>query len=59
LTDWFLAEHSTLHLRKLDMGKSCIRFNRWNEIPLELLTKLVSKMSVEDWIACYEKNLKR
>jgi hypothetical protein len=46
-------------LRKLDMGKSCIRFNRWNEIPLELLTKLVSKMSVEDWIACYEKNLKR
>jgi uncharacterized protein YdhG (YjbR/CyaY superfamily) len=59
LMDWFLAEHSALNLRKLDMGKSCIRFNRWNEIPLELLTKLVSKMSVEDWIACYEKNLKR
>lgn len=59
LMKWFLAQHSSLNLRKLDMGKSCIKFKKGDVVPLELLTNLASKMSVEDWIACYEKNLKR
>ena len=59
LMKWFLAQHSSLNLRKLDMGKSCIIFKKWDEVHLELLTNLVSKMSIEDWIACYAKNLKR
>jgi hypothetical protein len=54
LYDWFVAEypkHSTL---KLDMGKSCIRFKNFDEIPFELLGELVTKISVSDWIETYE-----
>jgi hypothetical protein len=54
LYDWFVAEYPKHSTRKLDMGKSCIRFNKFDEIPFELLGELVAKISVEDWIATYE-----
>jgi len=59
LLQWFLAEYEALNLRKLDMGKSCIRFKKWGEIPFELIGKLVAKRSPEDWIAVYESQLKK
>lgn len=54
LYDWFVAEYPKHSTRKLDMGKSCIRFNKLDEIPFELLGELVTKVSVADWIATYE-----
>jgi hypothetical protein len=36
------------------MGKSCIRFNKFDEIPFELLGELVTKISVSEWIETYE-----
>ncbi len=39
---------------KLDMGKSCIRFKKVEEIPFELLGELTAKMSADEWIECYE-----
>ena len=59
LLNWFVAEYPKHCKTKLDMGKSCIRFKKMNDIPLELLGQLVTKMSVQDWISLYEKNLKR
>lgn len=59
LMDWFIAEYPKHCSRKLDMGKSCIRFKKVEEIPFNLLGELVKKMSVEDWINLYEANLKR
>lgn len=59
LLNWFVAEYPKHCKTKLDMGKSCIRFKKMNDIPLELLGQLVAKMSVQDWISLYEKNLKR
>ena len=59
LLNWFVAEYPKHCKTKLDMGKSCIRFKKMNDIPLELLGQLVTKMSVQDWISMYEKNLKR
>ena len=59
LYDWFVAEYPTYSKQKLDMGKSCVRFKKLEEIPLELLGKLVKKVSVADWIAQYEKALKK
>ena len=41
------------------MGKSCIRFKIFNEIPYELIGILSTKMTVKDWIDIYEKNIKR
>lgn len=59
LYDWFVAEYPKHCKRKLDMGKSCIRFKYMDDIPYELIGELSTKMSVDDWIALYEKNVKR
>lgn len=59
LMDWFLAEYPKHNKRKLDMGKSCIRFKKIEEIPYDLIGELVSKMTPEDWVAQYEAVVKR
>ena len=59
LLEWFLSEYKALNLRKLDMGKSCMRFKKWEEIPFELIGQLVAKRSPQDWISVYESQLKK
>ena len=59
LLNWFQDEYAKTCKYKLDMGKSCIRFKKMEDIPFELIGKLVAKISVQDWIASYENNLKR
>jgi len=54
LMDWFVAEYPKHCKRKLDMGKSCIRFKKIEEIPYDLIGELASKMSVDEWIHFYE-----
>lgn len=54
LLEWFVAEFSKHSKRKLDMGKSCIRFKKPEDIPFELIEELMQKMSPEDWIKLYE-----
>ncbi|RZJ67990.1 MAG: DUF1801 domain-containing protein [Flavobacterium sp.] len=57
--DWFVAEYPKYVKTKLDMGKSCIRFKKPENIPYELIGELVSKMTPEQWITIYESTLKR
>lgn len=59
LYDWFVNEYPKHSPRKLDMGKSCIRFKYMDDIPYNLIGELATKMSVNDWILLYEKNVKR
>lgn len=59
LLQWFVDEFPKHSSRKLDMGKSCLRFKNPEHIPYVLLGELVMKMEAEDWIALYEKNYKR
>lgn len=54
LLKWFLDEYPKHSDRKLDMGKSCIRFKKPEHIPYELLGELVQKMTPDDWIQLYE-----
>ena len=56
--DWFTSEYAKRVKGKLDMGKSCIRFKNPDQIPFELVGELVSKISVDDWIKTYEKEVK-
>jgi uncharacterized protein YdhG (YjbR/CyaY superfamily) len=58
ILDWFTAEHKKASKKKLDMGKSCIRYKNPEDIPYELIGELVKKMSVADWIKLYESNVK-
>jgi Domain of unknown function (DU1801) len=59
LMDWFTTEYPKHTTAKLDMGKSCIRFKKPEHIPYKLIGQLVKKMSVKDWINCYESKFKR
>ena len=59
LLEWFTAEYPKHSNRKLDMGKSCIRFKKFDEIPFDLIGELVRKMSVDQWIKLYESNFKK
>ena len=59
LLDWFVSEYPKHCKRKLDMGKSCIRFKKAEEIPFELIAALMQKMSVQEWIDLYKKNIHR
>jgi uncharacterized protein YdhG (YjbR/CyaY superfamily) len=54
LLDWFVAEYPKHVKSKLDMGKSCIRFKKMEEIPFDLIGELMKKMSPQDWINIYE-----
>jgi hypothetical protein len=59
LLKWFTSEYPKHSEQKLDMGKSCVRFKKPEFIPLGLIGELVSKITPDDWITLYEKNLKR
>lgn len=59
LHDWFVSEYPNHCKSKLDMGKSCIRFKKPQEIPYNLLAELFTKMTPEAWIELYESNLKK
>jgi hypothetical protein len=59
LLSWFQKAYAERVPGKLDMGKSCIRFKNPSKVPIDLLAELCSKMTVDDWIALYEKELKR
>ena len=58
LLKWFLEEFPKYSDKKLDMGKSCIRFKKMEEIPFELIAELCQKMTPENWISIYEKEYK-
>jgi uncharacterized protein YdhG (YjbR/CyaY superfamily) len=59
LFDWFVSEYPKHCKRKLDMGKSCIRFKKAAEIPFDLIAELMQKMTVEEWITIYENNIQK
>ncbi len=59
LMKWFTDAYAKEVLGKLDMGKSCIRFKKPENIPVRLIGELASKMTAEEWINLYEKNYKR
>ena len=59
LYKWFTEEFAKVSKTKLDMGKSCIRLKKPEHIPYKLIGELSQKITPQEWIALYEKNLKR
>lgn len=59
ILEWFTNEYPKHSTKKLDMGKSCIRFKNPDEIPYDLIGELMKKITVNDWIERYESVLKR
>ncbi|MFN5785761.1 MAG: DUF1801 domain-containing protein [Flavobacteriia bacterium] len=54
LLDWFVNEYPKYSKQKLDMGKSCIRFKKIEEIPYDLIGELMKKITAQQWIEKYE-----
>jgi hypothetical protein len=40
--------------KKLDMGKSCVRFRRLDDLPLEVIGETIGRVSVDQYIERYE-----
>lgn len=59
LLQWFISEYPNHTKQKLDMGKSCIRFKKFDEIPYKLIGELMKKMTVTEWINIYITKLKK
>lgn len=59
LLEWFVAEYPKHNQRKLDMGKSCVRFKNIDALPYELIGQLMRKMTAKQWIEVYERELKK
>ncbi len=59
LMDWFTSEYANQSKVKLDMGKSCIRFKKPQNITYELIGELAEKMTVQQWIDTYESLYKK
>jgi uncharacterized protein YdhG (YjbR/CyaY superfamily) len=45
--------------KKLDMGKSCVRFKTPDDLPLDVVGELIASVTVEKWIEIFEKSRKR
>ncbi|MCK8059178.1 MULTISPECIES: DUF1801 domain-containing protein [unclassified Fusibacter] len=54
LHDWFVTEYAKRCKYKLDMGKSCIRLKRMDDIPYDLIGELVEKITVDEWVTSYD-----
>ncbi len=54
LLNWFQEEFPKHSTKKLDMGKSCMRFKKPEDIPFKLFGELAKKMTVKDWVSTYE-----
>ncbi len=53
ISRWFEDEWKATG-KKLNMGKSCVRFKRLDDLPLELVGRVVAKVPVDDFIRIYE-----
>ncbi len=51
---WFKKEYKASG-KKLDMGKSCIRFKKPEDLALEVIGKAIARMPVKKFIEVYEK----
>ncbi len=59
LMAWFVEEYPKYNSRKLDMGKSCIRFKKPEEIPFDLIGQLTAKMTADEWVELYQDKLQK
>ena len=59
LYNWFVSEYPKHSKQKLDIGKSCFRIKKPENIPFELIGELVKKMTVSEWITLYEAAFKK
>ena len=53
--EWFKERYAASG-KKLNMGKSCVRFKRADDLPLDLIGEVISRTPAEDYIRYYEQS---
>lgn len=53
---WWFREQWTLSGKRLDMGKSCVRFRQLDDVPLDVVGAAIARTSADDLIADYERS---
>jgi hypothetical protein len=56
--EWF-RERWAAAGKRLDMGKSCLRFKRLDDLALDVLAETIARASVEEFLAAYERSRAR
>ena len=51
--EWFTSAYAASG-KRLDMGKSCVRFKRLEDLPLEVIAQTIARTSVDDFLSFYE-----
>ncbi len=51
--EWFVKRYKGSG-KKLDMGKSCVRFRSVDDLPLDLIGETIARVPVEKYIAHYK-----
>ena len=59
LLDWFQDEWKVYSTKRLDMGKCCIRFRKPEDVPVDLIGTLATKLTPQEWIKIYEESKNR
>ncbi len=57
LLKWFTEAYRKSG-KKLDMGKSCVRFKSLEDLPLDVIGQCVARVPVDDFVAMYEEGRK-
>jgi hypothetical protein len=50
IEQWFRKAYQDAG-KKLDMGKSCVRFKKLEDLPLDVIGKVIARVSVKDYVA--------
>ena len=56
--EWFLDRYKASG-KKLDMGKSCVRFKKLEDLPVELIGEAIARTPVVEYIQIYEASRKK
>lgn len=59
LHDWFVNEYAGRVKYRIDVGKSCVRLKRMDDIPFDLIGELMTRVSVKEWIQVYESQIRK
>jgi len=52
---WFRAQFKARG-KKLDMGKSCVRFKTIDDLPLDVIGETIAKVPIDTWIRVYQQS---
>ncbi len=53
--EWFTSAY-TASGKRLNMGKSCVRFKRLDDLPLDVVGQAIARTSVDDFLTSYEES---